>query len=137
MGAGNQLPYETVHMNLCVCVTPNHFNKSKAFTIIHHIYSSVCTAAMFLLHAAIPPSRHNSKAMDMGCIPTVRPPLSHAHAPGARAPMGELALSAQRLGNRLGGYHAVLLLTAVLCVCVCVCVTPKSFKSCSNCEVQQ
>ena len=24
-----------------------------------------------------------------------------------------------------------------LCVCVCVCVTPKSFKSCSNCEVQQ
>ena len=23
-----------------------------------------------------------------------------------------------------------------VCVCVCVCVTPKSFKSCSNCEVQ-
>ena len=23
-----------------------------------------------------------------------------------------------------------------LCVCVCVCVTPKSFKSCTNCEVQ-
>ena len=26
--------------------------------------------------------------------------------------------------------------TTSLPVCVCVCVTPKSFKSCSNCEVQ-
>ena len=24
-----------------------------------------------------------------------------------------------------------------VCVCVCVCVTPKTFKSCANCEVQQ
>ena len=23
-----------------------------------------------------------------------------------------------------------------VCVCVCMCVTPKSFKACSNCEVQ-
>ena len=23
-----------------------------------------------------------------------------------------------------------------MCVCVCVCVMPKTFKSCSNCEVQ-
>ena len=24
-----------------------------------------------------------------------------------------------------------------VCVCVCVCVTPKTFKACVNCEVQQ
>ena len=24
-----------------------------------------------------------------------------------------------------------------VCVCVCVCLTPNSFKSCSNCEIQQ
>ena len=38
-----------------------------------------------------------------------------------------------------GGHHikdGVAIIRCV-CVCVCVCVTPNSFKSCSNCEVQQ
>ena len=34
---------------VCVCVTPNHFKEAIACAIIHHIYSSVCTAAMFFV----------------------------------------------------------------------------------------
>ena len=37
------LHWFTVH---CVCETPNHLSNSIAFTMIHHFYSSVCTAAM-------------------------------------------------------------------------------------------
>ena len=36
----------TPKTHCCVCVTPNHSTNSKALAMIHHLYSSVYTAAM-------------------------------------------------------------------------------------------
>ena len=120
-----------------MCLTPNHFNRIQS--VRYHtapLYSNVRTAAMFGYPplTAFPPSQHNSKTMYSPC----------AHAPTASCnPKCPCSDHAGPLSMMCVCVCVCVCVTPIhfnqsnVCVCVCVCVmTPQSFKSCSNYEVQ-
>ena len=88
---------------VCVCVCDaQSLNKLKVFTMIHHFYGSVCTAAMFLsvgpLLTAFPPSQHDNKTMYSPCIPTApRYPICMPPCPLQGSPRTSLLIVARRL----------------------------------------
>ena len=43
----------------------------------------------------------------------------------------------QTMSSTASGVCVCVCVCVCMCVCVYVCMTPKSFKSCPNCEVQQ
>ena len=88
-----------------VCATPNHFNKSMAFAIIHHLSTAWFALQQCLVappHVAFPSSQHDTKAI-------YRPSCAY-HSVQPRITMLQPLCK--------GPDRAILRLHTSLCVCV-------------------